>query len=176
MWTYESAPGKAGSAPLAWPVDTHIQRDQQYPTLLVFVHPQCPCTRATIGELAILMAACQGKVDAKVLFCKPDGSASSWEQTDLWQAAKAIPGVIVLLDPNAQEAKRFSVQTSGHTLLYSREGTLAFSGGITRSRGHSGDNAGRSAIMTFLATGKSDYREAKVFGCLLLEDDRSPNE
>ncbi len=170
IWTYESSPGQSVTSLPTWPADTRIQRSQERPVLLVFAHPQCPCTRATLGELAIIMSHCQGKVDVRVLFFKPAGSLSTWEQTDLWQAGKAIPGVALLVDRDAAEARRFSVITSGHTLLYDQGGHLMFSGGITSSRGHSGDNLGRSAIIALLTTGQSDCRKTAVFGCCLVED------
>lgn len=176
VWTYEARPGRVGTPPPAWPVDTRIGRGEERPTLLLFAHPQCPCTRATVGELAKIMAHCQGKVDARVMFFRPEGFPQDWEQTDLWRAAQAIPGVTVSADPAAAEARRFSVMTSGHALLYAPDGGLLFSGGITFARGHSGDNPGRAAVVDFLLTGKSDCRTAAVFGCSLVDDNRPLDE
>jgi hypothetical protein len=130
-------------------------------------HPHCPCTRASIEELNRLMAQTQGRVIAYVLFLKPTGSSTDWEKTDLWQSAARIPGVKVLVDDNGSEAHRFHAMTSGQTALYDIDGHLLFSGGITRARGHSGDNAGRSAIVSLLNTGDSDQTETPVFGCPL---------
>ena len=51
----------------------------------MLTHPHCPCSRASIGELARLMAQAQGRVTAYVLFIKPAGSPEDWENSDLWQ-------------------------------------------------------------------------------------------
>jgi hypothetical protein len=138
----------------------------------MFAHPQCQCTNAGLGELALILAHSGGKLDAYVYFYLPAGEADTWAQSSLWHAAKAIPGVHVLEDRGAAVAKSFGVFTSGQTLLYSSGGQLQFKGGITAYRGHSGDNAGRSAIaalvrgetMTLLAAGPV---VTPVFGCSL---------
>jgi hypothetical protein len=141
---------------------------------LIFAHPRCPCTRATIGELAVIMARCRDRVDARVLFYKPKGSAPDWEQTDTWRDAGRIPGVRVGVDPDGAEAARFSARTSGHALLYGPEGALLFSGGITASRGHAGDNPGRDSVVALVAGGDPQARETSVFGCPLAASDASP--
>ena len=46
-------------------------------------------------------------------------------------------------------------------------GRLLFRGGITPSRGHEGDNAGRRRIASLLANGSADGRQTRVFGCPL---------
>src|SRR5438552_8947030 len=48
---YESAPGRAALTPDQWPVATRIAASHDCPTLLMFAHPQCPCTRASIENL-----------------------------------------------------------------------------------------------------------------------------
>jgi hypothetical protein len=99
---------------------------------------------------------------------KPAGFGPGWEQTDLWRAAAALPGVTVLRDDEGIEARRFGVETSGQTLLYDRRGTLVFSGGITGSRGHAGDNAGEAALIDRLVRSTADHGSSNVFGCPLL--------
>jgi hypothetical protein len=168
LLNYENTPGTAGSPVVQWPASSAIQRHAGRATLLMFAHPQCPCTRASIGELALLMAHCQGLVDAHVVFFKPQESGDDWSKTDLWRSAAAIPGVTVGQDDAGAEADRFHAETSGYTLLYDRQGQLRFNGGITAARGHSGDNAGRSAIIGLLRDGLAGTNRTKVFGCSLL--------
>lgn len=117
------------------------------------------------------MAQAQNRVTAYVLFLKPEGSSDDWEKTDLWQSAASIPDVKVIVDERGAEAHRFHASTSGQTVLYGSEGQLLFSGGITGSRGHSGDNAGRSAIVSLLHTGEAERSETFVFGCPLFDSD-----
>jgi hypothetical protein len=167
VWAYENAPGKSATAPPAWPIASKIRRND-LPTLVLFIHPHCPCSRATIGELAVLMAHSQDLVNAHAMFVKPAGFQEDWAQTDLWHSAMAIPGVSVSLDEDGTEARRFGSVTSGQAVLYSTEGKLLFSGGITGSRGHSGDNDGRAAILSILTTGNTPTTATPVFGCPLV--------
>lgn len=137
-------------------------------SLVLFVHPQCPCTRATIGELARIVAQCQGRLETFVLVFKPAQSSQEWEQTALCQEARAIPGVRVLSDADGREARRFAAKTSGQVALFDAAGRLVFSGGITGSRGHSGDNAGRTAVVSLVNGAASERDRTFVFGCSLL--------
>ena len=164
LWSYENAPGNAGRSPASWPVGTAIPRSAGHAALVMFAHPRCPCTRATIGELALLMTRCQGLVTAHVLFFKPADFADEWAKTDIWESAAAIPGVDVMCDAGGNDARRFHATTSGQTLLYDTKGRLIFRGGITGARGHSGDNAGRSLIVALLTRGSADRAETSVFG------------
>ena len=169
LWVYDHTPGKDGKVPDHWPAQSKIPRASGQPILIMFAHPQCPCTRASIGELAVLMAHCQYQVTAWVVFFRPKGSAEDWLHTDLWRSAEAIPGVKVLPDEEGKEARWFQVATSGHVVLYDGDGKLFFSGGVTSSRGHAGDNAGRSDIMQWLGHKTSAPAETPVFGCSLLD-------
>lgn len=169
LWGYENTPGVSAKPPMLWPADSRIERSQQRATLIMMVHPHCPCTRATMSELAEIMAHAQGRLNAYVLFLKPAGFSDDWEKTDLWQSAASIPGVSVMIDDDGVEARRFNSSTSGQAMLYDAKGHLLFSGGITGSRGHSGDNAGQSAIVSFVNAGAADRTETFVFGCPLFD-------
>jgi hypothetical protein len=165
MMRYENAPGSAGDPPKVWPADSQIVRALDRPTLVMLAHPRCPCTRASIGELAKLVAACPTQARSYVLFAKPSGTEEGWEKSDLWQSAAAIPGVVVMCDDGGVEAKRFGVSTSGETLLFDADGNLRFAGGITLSRGHYGDNPGRDALTALLFSGETALHRTAVFGC-----------
>jgi hypothetical protein len=164
---YENAPGEAGKPPNEWPSISRIQLGRSEPTLVMLAHPRCPCTRASIGELAKIMAHSQGRLRAHVLFIKPDGFPDEWERASLWQSASEIPGVNVVSDPDGIEARLFQAVTSGQTVLYNTEGRLVFSGGITSARGHHGDNAGESAIIAIVTAAVPARTETSVFGCPL---------
>ena len=113
------------------------------------------------------MAHAIGKVNAYVLFMKPAGAGADWDDTDLRRSAAAIPGVTVLTDENGMEAARFGAETSGHTLLFAPDGTLLFTGGITASRGHAGENAGENALVAALNREAVTLSRTPVFGCPL---------
>jgi hypothetical protein len=168
LWAYDNRPGVSASAPGRWPADTALKRSADGPTLLFVAHPQCTCTRASLDELAeILARASSLRPKAYVLFLKPSNVDAGWERTDLWTRAAALPNVTVLRDDDGAEARRFGVETSGQTMLYDDRGALIYSGGITGSRGHAGENAGELAMVALLTHGQAERRTASVFGCSL---------
>lgn len=172
LWRYEGTVGQSANAPDHWPLDSSVRRLSGQPTLILFAHPQCPCTRATIGELARLMAHHRGQVTANVLMLSPTVRPDDWADTSLWSQAESIPGISVRADSNGEESRRFGAATSGQVLLYSSDGKLLFSGGITESRGHSGDNAGESAldlILSGMANTGPNAARSPVYGCSLFD-------
>jgi hypothetical protein len=80
-----------------------------------------------------------------------------------------------MADEDGSEARRFEIETSGHTLLFDGAGRLMFSGGITSARGHSGENAGRSALGTLLRGGTPVLDKTLVFGCALFDRKEQKN-
>jgi hypothetical protein len=168
LWNYQNAPGTAGAPPERWPVTSHMVQHQDRATLVMAIHPHCPCSRASLGELAILMTRLQGRLSAYILFYKPNEFKEAWEKTDLWQSASVIPDVTALSDTDGKEARRFAALTSGQTMVYDASGRLLFSGGITSSRGHMGDNPGLQAIITNVLQGIGVPSRFPVFGCSLV--------
>jgi hypothetical protein len=116
------------------------------------------------------MTHAQEKVSAQVLFYEPEGASTDWAQTDLWQSAEQIPGVSVYRDPDGRESERFGATTSGYVVLFDKGGKLLFHGGITGSRGHYGDNAGKSALDALIAEQSPTANKTLVFGCSLREE------
>jgi hypothetical protein len=113
------------------------------------------------------MTHCQGLVNAQVVFMKPPSVSAEWTRTDLWDSAADIPGVVLRLDVDGAEQRRFAASISGEVFLYRPDGGLAFHGGITASRGHSGDNDGRSALESLLHNRNVLTNKSPVFGCEL---------
>ncbi|MGH9361550.1 MAG: RedB protein, partial [Thermoanaerobaculia bacterium] len=136
-------------------------------TLLMFAHPHCPCTRASVAELARLMPRLGDRLTAYVLVVQPPGTDDEWAATGLGERAAGIPGVTTLADRGGAEAARFGATTSGITLLYDADGRLLFSGGLTSARGHEGPSFGQRRIAALLTTGAADRQHAPVFGCSL---------
>jgi hypothetical protein len=167
LWDYAAAPGRAGTPAADWPAGSQVCLVPGGANLIMFVHPHCPCTRASLDELAKLMTQCRGLVNAQVLFLKPADDVTDWEKTDLWRTASRITGVSVVVDKGGREHTQFGVETSGHVLLYDAAGKLIFSGGITSSRGHSGDNTGRDTVVGLLRHGGPERTTTPVYGCPL---------
>lgn len=164
---YQTTSGKASSPPARWPAGSSLSLSAGRNTLILFAHPHCPCTRASLDSLDWTMTRSRGKIAAYAVFFKPSTFPKDWEETDLWTKARAIPGVKVLSDENGSEARRFGVETSGESLVYDSNGRLMFHGGITGSRGHFGDNPGRDAVIS-IVQGRAEQKESPVFGCSLL--------
>jgi hypothetical protein len=169
MCQYEHTAGNAETTPLHWPSTAAISLDETRDTLVLFAHPKCPCTRATLEELDRLLARGRNKIAAFVFFLQSDELADAWADSDLRKKAAAIPNVTVFNDPQGALAKTFGAQTSGHVVLYSPQGELLFSGGITESRGHSGRNASGIALISRLEREQSSRAETPVYGCSLVD-------
>ena len=167
LWQWDNAAGESASAPKDWPATSHLVRATDSATLVMLAHPHCSCTRASLGELAEVLARSTQHPKAIVVFLKPATFGDGWEQTDLWQTATHLPNVAVIKDDEGREAQAFGAATSGQTLLYDKRGALQFSGGITGARAHQGDNAGRQSLVALLSGGAGARSETSVFGCPL---------
>lgn len=166
---YEQDAGPIGNTPPQWPTQADIALDPSRPTLVMFAHPKCPCTRASLEELNRLLAQSHGAVAPHVVFFTPENDADEWTKGGLWESAHTIPGVMVETDPAGAKAQLFGAETSGYVVLYDSHGALRFHGGITASRGHAGDNTGENAILALLAAHDTSTRQSRVFGCALLD-------
>ena len=167
VWAYDNTPGAAAAPPDAFPADGTIALATDRPTLVLLAHPQCFCTQATLAELAEVLGRADVTPRTYVLFMKPAGFPAGWTDTTLWRQASALPGVMVMRDDEGVKARTFGAETSGQLVLYDAHGALAFSGGITGSRGHAGENEGRTALVGLLNDPSGRRRTTSVFGCPL---------
>jgi hypothetical protein len=167
VW-YESIPAPSQPIATEWPAGSRIAPSPGQATLVLFAHPKCPCTRASLGELEKIVARAGQNLDVWVAFFQPAGAEDDWAQTDLWRTAAAIPGVHVICDQAGAEARRFAATTSGQALVYDARGRLLFGGGITVARGHAGDNRGAEAIEMISRGEVPEVGETPVFGCSIV--------
>jgi hypothetical protein len=168
VWHYKTTPGEVQAEPPATlPAEFAWARRPGMATIVMLAHPRCPCTLASIGELGVLMARLETRASAVVLFMTPAANSGGWEQTESWRRAAAIPGVRVARDTGGVLASALGAGVSGHTLAYDAGGRLLFSGGITGSRGHQGDNAGRLRLEAMLRAPSDEAASAQIFGCEL---------
>ena len=169
---YETTPGSPDAVyPTEFPAASSLVRSESKPTLIFFAHPKCPCTHASLNELARLMTEIGERATTYVVFIKPADESVDWTDTDTRRLAESIPGVKVVIDDNEMEARLFGAETSGLVLLYSPTGALQFHGGITSARAHEGDNAGKSAVAALVSNDTSVVNETAVFGCPLHKKD-----
>src|SRR5437660_1421003 len=71
MLNYDFAPGAPGAPAGSWPAASGVRPDRRHAHLVMFAHPCCPCTRASIAELAHVMTRADGSATATVLFYRP---------------------------------------------------------------------------------------------------------
>ncbi len=170
-YRYEMTPAETNTVEKQWPALSECELAADSPTLLMFVHPRCPCSRSSLSELAILLTHCPDHVNVQVVFIAPESVPKDWAETDLWESAANIPGVVRRLDRGGTEHRRFGASISGEVFLFLPTGNLVFHGGITSGRGHSGDNAGRSTLKAFLLHRRLPAMSSPVFGCELESSD-----
>ena len=170
LLVYANTPGPATAHPQQWPAKTPLALIQSRQTLIMFAHPQCPCSRASVQELARVLAKSPDKPETAVVFYYPSAEGEAWAHTDLWSSAAAIPGVRAIADRDGTAARQFSASTSGQVLLY-KSGQLVFKGGITAARGHQGSNDGSDSLLALLSGTSHAFakpRNTPVFGCSLV--------
>ena len=167
MTRYESTPGPARPAPAVWPRETSLVLKRDAATMLVFLHPRCSCSEATLTELERLLIWGHGRVRALAIFVMPEKPGEAWTDSSILRHASAIPNLEIIRDPGGLEAHHFGALTSGFTEVFASSGALQFAGGITPARGQTGDSKGAQAIRDAISQGTRAGRKSRVFGCLL---------
>lgn len=166
-WVYrhETTAGATGERHERWPASSTLARASDKATLVMFVHPGCPCSAASFAELDAALDTIASRPRILLVFV---GHLGGDAPTANWRAAGRVAGATRVLDPGGAlgEAGKFGVRTSGHVVVYDDHGSLLFSGGITGARGHAGDNVGRRALVDVLA-GRTAATQHRVFGCSL---------
>jgi hypothetical protein len=170
---YKNTPGEQEGAPVRWPAESRLEPAADRHTLVLFAHPHCPCTHASISELARMMSHFGGRTAVRVVIVRPQGVGKDWDDTELRRRAASVQGATVVLDEDGAEAARFHASVSGFTVLYDAGGELRFAGGITASRGHEGDSFGQRRIAALLSGQTVDRADAPVFGCSLVGTDHT---
>lgn len=173
LQNYANTPGQTGMEVVAWPQGSELSLDSDSATLVMFVHPRCPCSRASLNELSRLTSTCGDRLTTLIAIHQPASQTQAWVETTLQTMASEVPGAKVVMDVDGRESERFGAVTSGHVVLYGPQGNLMFSGGITASRGHEGNNAGRNAIERLVSGSSVDHDSTPVFGCPLIGPEES---
>jgi hypothetical protein len=163
---YSTRPGKPANVSAKLPPEIYETLNKTLPKVILFVHPQCACSRATLSELERILAENENRAEVKIFFYKPEQESDDWVKTNLWRQANEMPSVKVGI-MNESEMEKFGVITSGQTIVYDLDGNVVFSGGITYGRGHEGMSRGRKAIEEYLQSGRLSVSETSVFGCAL---------
>jgi len=156
-----------------------LPRSTGRPTLYLFMHPRCPCTRATIAQLQQVLTA-PGLDDAAipelmVVSTIPSDASENddgWRRSETIRLALELPNASLVEDLGGSIARHFGAVASGSVVLYAADGRLLFAGGVTVSRGHEGDSLGADNLRRRLLD--PDHPRpftAPALGCrLCLED------
>lgn len=161
---YSYTPGEAAEAAPLWPALSSLQPNLTKPELLVFLHPKCACSHATLTDLERLIPQIGARARVRVVF-NDLGDSALLRESHSFEMAKEIEGIEVVEDPGGFESAKFGVKTSGQVFLYDERGQLVFSGGLTPSRGHEGESVGAIAVLRWLNSRKIEWQTSDVFGC-----------
>lgn len=112
---YERTPGAVGRAPAAF-------------MLTVFVHPECPCTRATVQEVGEIQRGTGGRVSVEYVVVPVPGIEAA-------ELPEGREGAVWRHALDGREAEVAGAKTSGHVVLRDAVGRVVFSGGVTGGRG-----------------------------------------
>lgn len=171
LFLFSSTPGQQLAAPAQLPAqlsaDWPAPALSQFPLLLVFIHPQCSCTHATLDQLDRILDHPGNATPVRIVLAvyqsrKLDRSpvlAEFKPATWLHQPFH------LMADTDGALARRFGAATSGEIVLYAADGRLLFQGGITPERAQAGDSATADALRNALLKGTPQSGRARVFGC-----------
>ncbi len=162
---YSRTPGTTNFKSASWPNNSQISRGVWVPTLVMFLHPRCPCSRASLNELARLLADRHGTVAVRTVFFCPSDEPEAWAKTGLWDLAAKLTGNQPIVDRQGREASFFGASTSGYVCLFAQTGERLYGGGITSGRGHEGGNRGSQTVQRLLDGNSDMHVEYPVFGC-----------
>ena len=132
--------------------------------LLIALHPRCPCSRATLHELAKIMSRATNACDVTALIFTPKGDSEDWLKGGLVNECRRLQ-CRIQADPGGEIAASLGCLTSGAVVLYDGAGKLRYQGGITGSRGHEGDNDGERTVLEILRGQHGSFSALPVFGC-----------
>ena len=166
---YQWGQGALASAPARWPHASKLKHPERRAAIVMFLHPFCPCSRASLAEFANLARQAPVSADLQIIFLTSSKFTEAVETCERWREASKIPNAELSIDADGKLARQFGANTSGTVLVYDRARRLLFDGGITPGRGHVGPNPGIAAV-TAISRGEAQrHSDYPVFGCALFD-------
>lgn len=161
-------PANPGSSPSSWPPNDWIKASSGIPTLILAVHPRCPCSDDTLTELGKLQTTLGShQLEIHLLFYQPLESSPDWVEGKLWNQAKAMEAVTLHRDPGGHKAIQFGLATSGQVVVYDKQGKKLFGGGITIGSICLDENPSSRLLAKSLKDSIPLIQETPVYGCSL---------
>lgn len=181
-WYGISAHGFNGAATstadvaMQWPAESTIERMTGRPTLVLFLHPMCPCSRATLAELERLpvLAPNEALPEVCIVAAAPRSVGELWWSSSNLARAARLPNAHVFRDPGGVVTALFNARVSGSVLLFDATGRRLYAGGVTMARGHAGDNVGLQAITRLLRDHQAKVVAIPAWGCELVREASLP--
>ena len=153
---------------LSWPTESNLEDASSKQHLLIFLHPKCTCSTASVNELhRVLAQLTENELEVTAVVYCPENEPEEWAHTELWRRAAEIDGASMRIDSGGKEASQFGVTTSGHVFLFDADNQLRFSGGVTNARSHEGPSLGSSKLIAALHGKSTVIAGIPVFGCKL---------
>lgn len=137
------------------------------PTLLMFVHPQCPCSKTSVAELRTILPKLKEINTCIVVFSPPD---ENWDSAQLLEPLRGEAQIVVYRDESGKAASDFGATTSGEFLFYGANKKLLFAGGITRARGQEGNSAYLDVLQAAIGGSEKHLCQTPVYGCALADN------
>lgn len=166
---YSYTAGPLGHPPALRQADNPFGFSGESHLLVMTIHPKCPCSRASIGELEKLLSKLDKRLTCVVLVYQPAAAPDDWLRTDLVESVRRLSKVRMVVDPAGKLARDFGMTTSGTTVLYSPQGDPKYWGGTTSARGHAGDNLGSDSIAAIVRGQRPPATSRPAYGCRLLQ-------
>ncbi|PZM81110.1 MAG: RedB protein [Candidatus Melainabacteria bacterium] len=167
LYEYELTPSPLANSKRVFPQSSDVQLAHGRQNIVMFLHPSCPCSEASVDEFHELMRAGEKDSVGTVVFYMPPEKEPEWSLAPIVQRVKRIRNVTIEYDTDGSRAETFGVTTSGHVLIYDGRGILQFTGGITGSRGHTGENHYFDLAKQCILARRAKYTTTPVFGCAL---------
>ena len=171
LTVYSMTGSTPAHAAAQWPANELLALDPARPVLVLFLHPRCPCSSASITELDQVLSRHPGAFRVYAVLTIPPGMDANWEAGRNLEAARMLPDTALVFDRGGALTRRFGARDSGTILAFAPDGARLFAGGVTASRGHQGESLG-SLTLQDLARGQTPrVAESPAFGCPLLGPD-----
>jgi hypothetical protein len=163
--TYQ--PARTADAVESWPESKLSMPSTADYRIVIFAHPYCPCTRATLNKLDESLTRLPGNTAVCVIFATVGLDLKKVADSPTVSFARQLKGVDVRMDDSGDEVRRFRATVSGEVFAFDRQGQRIFHGGITAGRGHHGDSVGQQQLERLVCGLSHEVCEAPIFGCKL---------
>ncbi|MGV3486592.1 MAG: hypothetical protein ACO1RT_19395 [Planctomycetaceae bacterium] len=167
-WLFDHSyrPAQIGEVVAEWPRESSLNQGASGFRLVMFAHPCCPCTAASLSELDELLRRAPKGTTAIVAFTTQGLSQEDLSLGENLRIARSLKNVSIHMD-DGTEAEAFGASVSGEVLAFDELGRRVFRGGLTSARGHRGESPARSLLQQLLCGQIHTACETPVFGCRL---------